>query len=150
MKKCFSIFLFLTAFSLSAQTAAEMDALLETNAVTAAVSARFVLDAAGLLPSGLSGEEAERAAYDMAVSEGWLKGAATDTVNLRDTAFLVMRSFGFKGGIMYSLFQSPRYGYREMVYLNLIQGRADPAMLVSGRRLLQIIGRALTHAGDSE
>ena len=150
MKKYFSILLFLTVFSLPAQTAAEMDILLETNAVTKVVLARFVIDAAGLLPPGLSGEEADNTAFDMAVSEGWLKGAATDTVTLRETAFLVMRSFNFSGGLMYTLFKSPRYAYREMIYLELIQGRAYPSYQVSGRRLLQIIGRALTHAGENE
>lgn len=150
MKRYLVLLLFLPLFSLSAQTAAEMDALLETEAVTAAASARFVLEAARLLPSGLSGDAAERAAYDMAFSNGWLKGGAADTVTLKDTAFLVMKAFDLKGGILHSLFRNPRYAYREMIYQKLIQGRADSSMEVSGRRLLQIIGKTLSQIGEQE
>jgi len=148
MKKYLTIMLFFFALSLPAQTAAEMDTLLGTQAVSAARAARFVLGAAGLLPQGLSGAEAETAAYDMALSNGWLKGAAADPVTLQGTAFLVMAAFEFRGGLMYSLLHNPRYAYREMAYRRIIQGDADPAMLVSGPTLLQIIGRSLDYAGD--
>ena len=51
---------------------------------------------------------------------------------------------------MYSLFHTPRYAYREMVYRKLIQGRANPSMKVSGQRLLQIIDRSLARQGKDE
>jgi hypothetical protein len=44
---------FLLALRLSAQTAGEMDAVLETSAVNGAQATRFTLGAAGLLPAGL-------------------------------------------------------------------------------------------------
>jgi hypothetical protein len=47
---------------------------------------------------------------------------------------------------MYSLFPGPRYAYRELLYLKIIQGRADGNFTVSGDRLLQILGRALQYA----
>ena len=129
------------------QTAAEMDALLKAEKVSAAVAARFVLEAAGHLQPGLTGQKAEASAYDMAKTKGWLAGGAADELNLKETAFLVMSAFDIKGGIMYSFFPGPRYAYREMVYRKLIQGRADPDMNVSGQRLLQIIGRVMSSAG---
>jgi len=146
----FLAILFLSTLPLSAQTAAEMDALLQTDAVTIAASARFVLGAANLLPPDLSGAAAESAAWDLALSKGWVKGDSGGEVTLKDTAFLVMNAFNFKGGVLYSLFHSPRYAYREMVYLKLIQGRFDPAMKVSGTRLLQIIGSALSFSGEND
>jgi len=146
-KAVFLIILLLPAFAF-AQTAAELDIMLETEAVSAAAAARFVLESAELLPPGLSGIEAERAAYDLALSNGWLKTGAGETIDLRDTAFLVMKAFDFKGGIMYSIFGNPRYAYREMIYHKLIQGRAYPSMTVSGPRLLHIIGRASSHAAE--
>ena len=143
------LFLFLLPVLAQAQTAADMDALLETQAVNAAQAARFVLEAADLLPAGLSGAEAESAAYDLAKSKGWTSLASGDEVTLKDAAFLIMSAFDIEGGFMYALFPGPRYAYREMVYRKLIQGRADPAMPVSGSRLLQIIGRTLNQTASA-
>ncbi|MCL2791810.1 MAG: hypothetical protein FWD87_01855 [Spirochaetaceae bacterium] len=144
------IFFLFSALALSAQTAAELDRLLETEAVTAAGAARFVLGAAELLPPGLSGAAAENAAYNMARTNRWITKEAADPINLRDAAFLVMNAFEIRGGIMYSFTRAPRYAYREMVYRRLIQGRAYPSMKVSGEQLLQIIGSALSHTGENE
>ena len=149
MKKSFVLILFLLAtFSLTAQTAAELDILLETKEVTAAQAARFVMGAAGLLQGELFGADAETAAYNTARSNGWLRCGAADSVTLRDTAFLVMNVFEFKGGIMYSLFHNPRYAYREAVYRKLIPKQNDSSMTVSGPALLQIIDRSLDYSGD--
>ena len=150
MKKSLALLLFFTALSLPAQTAAELDALLDTQAVSAAQAARFLLAAADLLPAGLSGEAAETAAYDVARSNGWLKGTSADTITLREAAFLAMGAFELKGGLMYSLFRNPRYAYREMAYRRLIQDGADPAMTVSGPMLLHFIGRLLDYSGEGE
>jgi len=144
------ILLLLPALTLSAQTAAELDMLLNTQELTVAASARFVLGAAQLLPGNLSGAAAQAAAYELAQSKGWVKAGAGDIIKLKDAAFLIMNAFELKGGLMYSLFKSPRYAYREMVYKKLIQGRADPAMTVSGQRLLHIIGRTLVFLGENE
>ena len=151
MKKPLVSFLFLlTALSLSAQTAAELDVLLEIKEVTAAKAARFVMGAAGLLPEELSGAAAETVAYNTARSKGWLRRGAADSVSLKETAFLVMNVFEFKGGIMYSLFRNPRYAYREAVYRKLIPKRDDPSMTVSGTALLQIIDRSLDFSGEDD
>jgi hypothetical protein len=50
---------------------------------------------------------------------------------------------------MYTLFPGPRYGYRELAYRKIIQGRAYSAMPVSGERLLRILSRALDCSGDT-
>jgi len=47
-----------------------------------------------------------------------------------------MRSFGIKGGIFYSIFKSPHYAYRELVYRGIIQGRVSPKTAVSGDMLI--------------
>jgi hypothetical protein len=59
-----------------------------------------------------------------------------------------MRAFDMRGGLFYALFPGPRYAYRELVRLRFIQGRMDPALAVSGERLLRILGRALEHHQD--
>jgi hypothetical protein len=60
-----------------------------------------------------------------------------------------MRSFNIKGGLFYSLTQNSHYAYRELVHKKIIQGRVDPAMNLSGERLLLITGRILA-MGESE
>ena len=145
------IFLFLAiSVQLHAQTAAEIDALLEADKISAACLARFVLGAADLLPEGLSGAEAEEAAYGIAYSNGWLKLSAGENVTLKDTAFLIMKAFDLRGGIMYSLFKNPRYAYREMIYRKLIMGHADQAMTPNGARLLQILDKTISYTGVEE
>ena len=124
--------------------------MLETQTVTVARAARFVLGAADLLPAGVSGTAAETAAYELALSNGWITKEASQAATLQDAAFLIMNAFEFKGGIMYSLFRNPRYAYRELIYRRIIQGRSYAAMTVSGTRLLQIIGSCLNYAGINE
>ena len=143
----FSLLFFLTAFMPSSfaftQTAAEMDAMLAADTISSARAARFVLGAADLLPAGVAGADAERAAYDMASSRGWINAASGEAATLKDTAFLIMKAFDLKGGVMYSLFGNPRYAYREMVYRKLITGQADQGMKVSGSRLLLILDKVI-------
>ncbi|MDR2576224.1 MAG: hypothetical protein LBC52_07265 [Treponema sp.] len=143
----FILFIPVTAF---AQTAAELDLLLEADAVTTNVAARFVMGAAGLTATELSGAAANNAAYQTALSKGWVKGAPEDAINLQDTAFLMMNVFELKGGIMYSIFHNPRYAYREMIYKRLIPGRTYADMNLSGQRFLQILGRILNYTGERE
>ena len=142
-----SLFFFLTAFMpfsfAFAQTASELDTMLTADTVSGARVARFVLGAADLLPAGLSGNEAERAAYDMAASKGWIKVSSGEAVTMKNAAFLVMKAFDLKGGVMYSLFGNPRYAYREMVYHKLIPGSTDQSMKVSGAKLLLILDKVI-------
>jgi len=131
--------------ALQAQTAADMETMLGSDTVSTAAAARFVLGAADLLTPGLSGSEAERAAYEMASSRGWVKASAGDAISMEETAFLVMKAFDLKGGLMYSLFKNPRYAYREMVYRKLIPGQTYQGTKVSGAKLLQILDKTVTN-----
>jgi hypothetical protein len=125
---------------LSAQTAAEMETLLNTEAVTYAQAARFVLQAAEAATIARPAE-----AFQFAQEKNWLpKGVSPETpARLDGISLLFMHSFGIKGGIFYSLFKKPHYAYRELVYRQAIQGRADPRMAVSGYQLIFITNRIL-------
>jgi hypothetical protein len=128
-----SLLLF-SSFSLHAQTAAEMDAVLETQAVSFAQASRFVLEEAELRDQG--------SPYELARERGWLpKGAAPERpIRLGELCFLMMKAFDIKGSFLYALFPGPRYAFREFDYLALIPGRRDPALLVSGEAFLRILG----------
>jgi len=136
----FALLILLSA-SLSAQTADEIETLLSTNALTYSQAVRFVLEAADIAAIKDHGE-----AFLYAQEQNLLpKEAAPNTaVTLENISLVLMRSFNIKGGIFYSIAKNPHYAYRELVYKEVIQGRADPFMKVSGDQLLFMIGRLLS------
>ena len=142
MKKCFLLpILALMGLATSpAQTAAEMETLLNTQAVTYAQAARFVLQAADAATIAHPAE-----AFRFAQENDWLpKDVSPDTAaRLDGISLLFMRSFDLKGGLLYSFFKTPHYAYRELVYRSAIQGRVDPQMAVSGYQLIFITNRIL-------
>ncbi|MDR0450028.1 MAG: hypothetical protein LBH26_02035 [Treponema sp.] len=149
MKKIFfalPALLFLSLASLSAQTAAELERVLALPAVTYGDAARFVLGAAGL-----GADDSPEGAYRFAADNNWLpkKAAAEENASLGALSFLITRAFNIKGGLMYSLFPGPRYGYRELAYRKIVRGRAYSSMPVSGERLLRILSRTLDYTGDA-
>ena len=133
--------LILPAF-LSAQVAVRADLLLDTNAVNYQEVAQFVLEAAGLL-SDTPLEEA----FHFATVRQWLptRVSPDEEARLDRVALLIMRSFNVRGGVMYSLFQNPRYAYRELVRQGVIQGRTASSMPVSGELLVSLVTEALSH-----
>jgi hypothetical protein len=142
------VFLFFIVLGLGAQTAREMDALLEAGAVSYAQAARFVLAASEVLGQDVSGEAAFTAARD----RGWLPKAASpgDTVKLGAAAFLLMRAFDLPGGLFYRLFPNPRYAYRELAYHRIIPGGADSGMALSGEFFFLILGRTMDFAENRD
>jgi hypothetical protein len=133
---------------LNAQTAGELDLILDTPAVSNAQAARFVLAAAELLPGDVSGEEA----FMYAKENKWLpeKAEAGGNISLGRLSYLIMRAFRLRGGFLYALFPGPRYGYRALIRRDLIQGFADPALGVPGERLLHILGRVLDYTAGMQ
>ena len=131
-----------------AQTAAEIEKLLETETVSYGQAAWLVLEAADL--SGSFDSSAPEGAFNFAAQQGWLpkNAAPRDKASLEGVSLLVMRSFGIKGGLFYSLLKNPHYAYREMVYQDVIQGRSDPQMPVSGDMLLFLVNRVLSRAEE--
>jgi hypothetical protein len=148
IKKAPLLFCFIAAAPvfISAQTAAELDALLESPAVTCGQAAWFTLASApsDILTGGAAG------ALRTARENRWLprEAAADDPVRLGDLSFLIMQAFDLKGGLMYTLLPGKRYAFRTMVSRSFIQGASDPAMTVSGERFLQILGKVLEFFGD--
>jgi hypothetical protein len=134
---------------LPAQTAGDLDLLLDTAELSYAQAAWVVLEAAEALPAG----DADRIeAFRMARRWGWLPRQARteDPILLRELSLLIMEAFRLRGGIMYSLFHNSRYAHRELVYRRIVQGRTDPVQRVSGERLLRVLGRVLSYSGDDE
>ncbi|MCL2066734.1 MAG: hypothetical protein FWG99_04650 [Treponema sp.] len=134
-------FLLSMAF-LAAQTAEELEAVLDSPAITYSQAARFVL-------ASVENDQIENA-FEQAKERGWIPNVAAedDPVNMRQLSSLMTNAFGIKGSLMNTIFPGPRYAYRVMISRSFIQGRADPNMRVSGERFLQILGNVLNAAGE--
>ena len=134
--------IFINPVLLHASTAEEIEILLSSGTITYAQASRFILEAANALVTRNSDE-----AFIHAVRNNWLPGniSSIGSARLDHISLLLMGSFNISGGIMYSFFRNSHYAYRELVYLNIIQGRVDPMMLVSGERLLFYVNRILEY-----
>jgi hypothetical protein len=141
----FSLLLTAAAFTIHAQSADWIESLLATDRVSYADAALLVLQAADV-PAALT----PVAAFNYAAENAWLPrgAAADDAARLDGLSLLVMGAFDFKGGLFYTLTKSPHHSYRELAYRNIIQGRADPLMPVSGDLLLHTVNRVLAINGD--
>ena len=136
-----SVLCFCRLRMLSAQTAAEIEALLKTPAVTYGQAARFVLRASEALKTSNVKE-----AFNFAAERNWVpKNVSPDSeARLDGISLLVMQSFGLKGGLLYSLFKNPHYAYRELAARNAFKGKSDPHNAVSGDQLLFMVNRVLS------
>jgi hypothetical protein len=142
MKRSVVLLLFLTLSlpGLFAQSmAADMDRVLDSEEVTWAQAARFVLPAAGFV------NEAAAVAFRDAQLRDWLpRNAEPDGIaDFGGLSFLLMKAFDIPGGMMYRIFPGPRYAYRELQYLDILQGQHDYKRPVSGFWLIALIGRAI-------
>jgi len=152
MRKIVWIFVFcVLPFFLPAQTAADIEDLLAIKAVSYEQAARLVLKAADL-PDFSAGEGLPNGAeaFSFAAERKWLPKMAgnNEEASLEGVSLLIMRSFDLKGGLLYSLTKNPHYAYREMVYKEIIQGRTDPEMAVSGEQLLFLVNRVISLLGN--
>jgi hypothetical protein len=128
---------------LYSQTADRIERLLEKETVSYQEAALLALEASGRLDPASKANAED--AFGFAKARGWLSAntKANNAINLKDLSILIMQAFDIKGGLFYTLFKNPHYAYRTLVYHNIIQGRADPLMNVSGELLLFTVNRAM-------
>ena len=133
------------ALAAHAQSADWIEALLAKDNVSYADAALLVLQATDAMPA-----PTPAAAFGYAVENAWLpqNAAADDEARLSGLSLLVMRAFDMKGGLFYTITKSPHHAYRELAHRNIIQGRADPTMSVSGDLLLFTVNRVLALNGE--
>jgi hypothetical protein len=137
-----AIFFILLPGVIYAQTAAELETVMNTKAVTCVQAASFVLRSAGTAIS-------EGTPFQQAVNNGWLRNSAeNDPITMEKLSYLIMAAFNMRGGVMYRLIPGPRYAYRSMVSNSYIQGNTDPRMTVSGERFLLVLGKVMNDSED--
>jgi outer membrane protein OmpA-like peptidoglycan-associated protein len=140
-----SMFLLFLAFSLSAQTAQKMEDLLGKESINYGEASSFALEASekAVLDNP---NEAFQAAFSAEMLPKNID--ASSSAELDGISLLLMKAFDLKGGLFYMIFQNPHYAYRELVYKDVIQGKSDPEMAVSGEEFLFMINRILSMMED--
>jgi outer membrane protein OmpA-like peptidoglycan-associated protein len=135
-----SVFLFFLAFPLSAQTAQKVENLLNQEEISWQDAAIFALEA-----SEKAVLDNPYEAFQFASSAEMLPKniEASNLAKFDGISLLLMKAFDLKGGLFYTIFKNSHYAYRELVYKDIIQGKNDPEMTVSGQEFLFMINRIL-------
>ena len=132
------------------QAAEKVDKILETEKATFGQAAYLIQTA---LNDGSDGLDFETA-FDRFKSEN--KNLIRDSISAEDVipvktyAFLLMKAFDIKGGMMYRIYPCPRYAYRDLHYLAVIQDKNNPDALMTGAEMLQILSRIDTVQGGEQ
>ncbi len=141
---CFiTLFIFTLCGSLWGQTNEKIDSLLSEDEASYGKAAYMILTAAEIIGENSS----DRDAVTELESKGWsFNGKSVDDpISLGEYSLMVMRCLDIPGGLMYSIFQIPRYAVRELAFLNIIIGNSSSFRSVSGEEVIVILGKALEY-----
>ena len=148
-KKVFLLF-FIVLFSLSglfAQNPDEVSKMIETKEATVGQVGYFLAVYLDLVPDVANG----RASLDALQTAGYGSFRNADApISLSELAGLCMKVWKMKGGLMYSIFGSDRYAFREFQSKGYLSFSDDPMAHVSGYRALNVIYKCLEFENNPE
>lgn len=124
---------------LSAQSGGIIDEILAENEISAESAAYLILCVAGEEPA--SRREAMERMRDRFARIG-------EKPTVGEYAFELQNELGLPRGFFSTLFPGPRYSFRDLKFLGIIQERVHPGDRLSGERALRILGRALEEKED--
>jgi len=146
-KMCVLLGALLLTEGLFAQSNEFIDQVIVTPSLRADEAAYLVLTAS----DNLSDDADPQRSFEFLQELGWAPGLAADTrITYGQFASVLMNAFGIPGTLLYQLFPTPRYAYRDLCQLVVIQGATDPDMPVSGAAALRMIGRVFDVQGVEE
>ena len=147
-KKVF-IALIIVLISLSglfAQNPDEVSKMIETEEVSVGQVGYFLAVYLELVPDVANG----RASLDALGTAGYGSFSNADApITLSQLAGLCMKVWNVKGGLMYSIFKSNHYAFREFQSKGYISFSEDPMSHVSGYRALNLIYKCLEFEGNT-
>ena len=76
---------------------------------------------------------------------GWRLSSKSvdDRLTIGELSYLIMRSLDLSGGLMYTIYPSPRYAFRELVYKGVISRLVPPGRIVSGEQVIRYLGAVI-------
>jgi hypothetical protein len=140
---CVAILLAAATGPLMAQSVSDdaiIDQLLSQSSVTWGNAAWLVGRSTGAFADAVTPEVAS----DKAILAAWgpLGRSPDSTVNTAEYSQLLVQALKIPGGLMYSLFPSPRYAYRELIFRKLIPAAVQPDETVSGEQAMRYLQSA--------
>lgn len=139
---CFT-FYFMVFFSVGcfAQSNDRIDELLSQEQAEFGHIVYVLLNAGGIVEDQTSVESA----YGRYAELGWLlaKKPIDAPLSVGELSYIIMKSLGLRGGLMYTILPSPRYAHRELVYKGMISGKIRAERKVSGDEVLRYVGTIL-------
>ena len=148
-KKVF-IVLLIVLISLSglfAQNPDEVSRMIETEEATVGQVGYFLAVYLELVPDVANG----RASLDALEAAGYGSYKNADApITLKELAGLCMKVWKIKGGLMYSIFGSNHYAFREFQSKGYLSFADDPQAHVSGFRALNVIYKCLDFETSTE
>ena len=148
MKKFFpALALLMAAAAVSAQSAQKISQIVESPELSYGQAAYIALSYSDAETMDESADETE--AFEAAVQKKWIKNGAVvqAAIRLDELSALYVSAVGIKGcGLIKN---SPRYSFRELKALGLIDQYADPAMKIDGQNALNLFN-ACVQAAEGE
>jgi hypothetical protein len=137
-----TLLLVFTAIGMStAQSNDFLDALLAEERAGYGNTVHLTLMAVNLVRE----DSGTRSALGVLAEQGWGIEVREyeEPIRLGEFAYLLMKAFDLSGGLMYRLFPGPRYAVRELFYLELMHGSANPFRFVTGEEVVRVVGGIL-------
>jgi hypothetical protein len=133
------------AQGLQAQSNDLIDSLLAEPQASYGKAAYMALAAAGLLKPDAGPAEA----LSLLSERGWaVADRGPDApVSTGEFAFILMKAFDKKGGLLYRLFPGPRYATRELTYERLLGPKAGPSDALPGAEVVRLVGEVAERKG---
>ena len=151
MKKFFpALALLMAAAAVSAQSAQKISQIVESPELSYGQAAYIALSYSDAETMDESADDTQ--AFEAAVQKNWIKkGSAADSpIRLDELSALYLSAVGIKGGVLCGLIKnSPRYSFRELKALGLLDQYADPAMKIDGQNALNLFN-ACVQAAEGE
>ena len=143
----FLLALFFAVLPLAAQSNTVIDTLLDARDAAFGDAAYLVLSAAKIVPEKATPKDA---VWTLQARDWGVAGrSAKDPITLGEYAFLLMKAFDIRGGIMYRLFPGPRYACRELAFLGLLEGNTTPNRRLAGDEAVRVLSRFLERRSAS-
>ncbi len=124
-----------------AQSNAILDELIAQKPVLLGQAAYLVLSAAGQIPDSATVDQATQMVHQKKWASPLLK--ASDPLPLDQLSYIIMSSLDIKGGLLYTIFPSPRYALRELTFLRVAAAPAWPDKLVAGDEAMRMLTKAM-------
>lgn len=150
MKKMLAAIVFAMAFSVaaSAQSVEKITEIIDSQETTFGQASYLALSYSEKIDEVASYQDALQSAVEL----GWVKDGAeaSSAISLKEYSALCAKATGLGGGLFYKLTKAPRYAFKELKALGLLNHDADPSNKISGQDAVNLFNACAKRAEASK